>query len=97
MTKKIKVTYAEYYVKQCTIDIEVPKNTKTSDVLDFIQKQELSQDINQKMEKAELEKIPEVDYILNINDKKLLTSKYKNKNGLLNLIAQYEYKVSKKL
>ena len=68
MTKKIKVTYAEYYVKQCTIEIEVPKNTKTSDVLDFIQKQELSQDINQKMEKAELEKIPEVNYILNIKD-----------------------------
>lgn len=96
MTKKIKVTYAEYYVKQCTIEIEVPKRTKTSNVLDFIQRHDLSQDINQKMEKAKLEKIPEVDYMLNINDKKILTDKYEHKNGLLKLLAQYEYNISKK-
>lgn len=96
MTKKIKVIYAEYYVKKCTIEIEVPKKTKTSNVLDFIQRHDLSQEINQKMEKAELEKIPEVDYMLSINDKKLLTDKYENKNGLLKLIGQYEYNIAKK-
>lgn len=96
MTKKIKVTYAEYYVKQCTIEIEVPKKTKTSNVLDFVERHNLSQDINEKMEKSKLEKIPEVDYMLNINDKKLLTDKYENKNGLLKLLAKYEYNISKK-
>jgi hypothetical protein len=96
MSKKIKITYAEYYVKQCTIEIEVPKRTRTSNVLDFIERHYLSQDINQKMKEAKLEKIPEVDYMLSIDDKKLLTDKYENKNGLLKLLAKYEYNISKK-
>jgi hypothetical protein len=96
MTKKIKVTYAEYYVKQCTIEIEVPKTTKTSNVLDFVERNELSQNINYEMEKAQLEKIPEVDYMLTINDKKVLCDKYKNTGGLMQLIGQYEYDILKK-
>ena len=96
MTKKIKVMYAKYYVKQCAIEIEVPKTTRTSNVLDFIEKHELSQNINYEMEKAQLEKIPEVDYMLIINDKKVLCDKYKTMGGIMQLISKHEYNVLKK-
>jgi hypothetical protein len=95
-TKKVKVIESQFYVVETEVEVEVPKYTRTSNILAFIEEQSIDVDLNHKREQQKIEghrkAIPtEVMYTVIVNNKKQVTEIWENAGpSLLKFKARYE-------
>jgi hypothetical protein len=95
-TKKVKVIERQFYVVETEVEVEVPKYTRFSNILAFIEEQRIGVDLKHKKEQQKTDgprkAIPtEVMYTIVVNNKKEYTEIWENAGlSLLKFKGRYE-------
>lgn len=95
-TKKVKVIETQFYVVETEVEVEVPKYTRLSNILAFIEEEGIGADLKHKKEQQKTEgprkAIPtEVWYTVVVNDKRKYTEIWENAGpSLLKFKGRYE-------
>lgn len=94
-TKKVKVIERQFYVVETEVEVEVPKYTRFSNILAFIEEHYIGVDLKDKKEQQKTDgprkAIPtEVMYTVVVNNKKEYTEIWENAGpSLLKFKAKY--------